>query len=88
MYTVVTRLLIFPKIFHLVQDSLFFLYGLRVQRIPAVFFLCIEANSVFDSFSEEPSRLFDVLSMGYVKFCVLVTRTYILIDNIAAEKSG
>ena len=69
MYIVVTPLHVFPEVFHLVQGSLFFLCGLRVQQIPAVFFLYIEVNSVFDSFSGEPSRLFDVLSMGYVKFC-------------------
>ena len=69
MYIVVTPLHVFPKVFHLVQDSPFFLYELRVQQIPAVFFLYIKANSVFDLFSGEPSRLFDMLSMGYVKFC-------------------
>ena len=69
MYIVVTPLHVFAEVFHLVQDSLFFLYGLRLRQIPAVFFLYIEANSVFDSFSGEPSRLFDVLFMGYVEFC-------------------
>ena len=68
MYIVVTPLHVFPKVFHLVQDSLFSLCGLRVQQITAVFFIYIEANSVFDLFFGEPSRLFDVLSMGYVIF--------------------
>ena len=68
MCIVVTPLHPFPEAFHLVQGSLFFLCGLRVRQIPAVFFLHIEANFVFDSFSVEASRLFDMLSMGYLKF--------------------
>ena len=50
-----------------------FLCRLGVQQILAVFCLHIKANSVFDSVSAELSRLFDVLSMGYIKFCGRIT---------------
>ena len=49
----------------------FSIFSLRITcpTNSSCLFLYIEANSVFDLFSEEPFRLFDVLSMRYVKFC-------------------